>query len=433
LFESLTNKLQDVFRKLTGKGKLSLEDVDSALKDIRVALLAADVHFSVVKALSERIREKAVGQEIMTSLTPGQQVIKIVRDELTEILGKNPVPLEIKRFPVSIMLVGLQGSGKTTTCVKLAKLFKDQGKHVLLVGLDEKRPAAMEQLSQLASKASIDCFIGSGNTLELTRKALSYFREKNYDLAILDTAGRLHVDEDLMEELKTVKEIFQPSETILVLDSTLGHVALQVGIEFQKIVGFDSLILTKLDGDAKGGAALSAHYVTGKPLKFITQGEKLADLEPFYPDRMASLILGMGDTLSLIEKAERVLSEKEKAEMERQVKEGLTLDIFLQQMEKIQEMGDVGALLPRFPGLNFKEVDSSSLHTFKAIIQSMTKEEREYPAIINSSRKKRIAVGSGTSVQEVNILLKRFEQFKNLLRQANKGKIPFLKNFPQGG
>ena len=434
MFDFLSAKFQEVFRRLTSKGKLTPEEVEQYLKEIRVSLLGADVHISVVKAFSERVREKAVGQEVLASLTPGQQVIKVVRDELIDILGKRPEPLILTSFPTCLMLVGLQGSGKTTTCVKLARIFKSQGKRVLLIGLDQKRPAAQEQLSYLAQKEGIPVYIGQGKeALDLARSSFQHFKSQGFDLAILDTAGRLHVDQDLMGELEAVKRIFNPQETILVLDSTLGHVSLSVGQEFQRLVGFDSLILTKIDGDAKGGAALSIHFITGKPIRFVGTGEKIDDLEVFYPDRFVSRILGMGDVLTLIEKAEKALALSDQEKWERQLRGRLSLSDFLEQLEGLSQMGSIKDLIPRIPGISTQEADKKMLARFKAIILSMTPEERETPEIINSSRKKRIALGSGTSVQEVNMLLKRFDQFKSLLKQAKKGKMPFLKNFPIGG
>ncbi|MGB9552820.1 MAG: signal recognition particle protein [bacterium] len=434
MFDFLTSKLQEIFRKLTSRGKLAPEEVDKYLKEIRVSLLEADVHVSVVKAFSERVREKAIGQEVLASLTPGQQVIKLVRDELINILGEKPEPLTLTSFPSCLMLVGLQGSGKTTTCVKLARIFKKQGKQVLLISLDQKRPAAQRQLFYLGEKEGIPVYLGQGeDVLDLARSSLKYFREKSFDLAILDTAGRLHVDQDLMAELEAVKRIFNPQETILVLDATLGHISLSVGQEFQRLVGFDSLILTKLDGDAKGGAALSIHFITGKPIRFVGTGEKMDELEAFYPDRFAHRILGMGDVLTLIEKAEKALVLSDEEKLKRQLKGKLSLTDFLEQLEGLTKMGSIKDLIPRIPGISSQEADKQMLAHFKAIILSMTKEERETPEIINSSRKKRIAMGSGTSVQEVNALLKRFDQFRNLLKQAKKGNLPFLKNFPIGG
>ncbi|MCR4428896.1 MAG: signal recognition particle protein [Caldiserica bacterium] len=434
MFDFLTSKLQEVFRKLTSRGKLTPEEVEQYLKEIRVALLSSDVHVQVVKAFSDRVKEKAVGQAVMESLTPGQQVIKIVRDELLQILGEKPSPFPPASLPTTVMLIGLQGSGKTTTCVKLAKNLRNQGKHVLLIGLDAKRPAAMEQLSYLGQKEGIPVFLGTGkDPLDLARSSLQFFQSKGFDIGIIDTAGRLHVDSDLMEELHAVKKIFNPSETILVLDSTLGHVSLSVGNEFQRSVGFDSLILTKLDGDAKGGAALSIHFLTGKPIRFIGTGEKVEDLEVFHPDRFVSRIMGMGDMLTLIEKAEKALSLSDQEKLERQIKGGVTLSDFLEQLEGVSRMGNIKDLIPSIPGVSPQEVDKKMLLRFKAIIQSMTYEERENPGIINSSRKKRISHGSGTSVSEVNMLLKRFEQFRLLLKQAKKGNLPFLNKFSIGG
>jgi len=428
VFENLTNKFQDIFRKLTGKGKLSEADVDQALKEVRMALLSADVHISVVKAFSERVRVKAVSQEILASLTPGQQVIKVVRDEMAEMLGLDQPAFNLA-MPAAWMMVGLQGSGKTTTCAKLARLYQKRGKHVLLVGLDLKRPAALDQLRILAEQEHIACFAQTGNSIqEILKQAHSHFLAKQYDLAILDTAGRLHVDDELMGELVEVKKVFQPKEITLVLDSTTGHVAVGVAQEFQRWVDYDSVILSKMDGDARGGAALSCKYVTGKPIRFVGVGEKIEDLEPFYPDRMAQRILGMGDLMTLIDRAEKAFSVGEQEKLEKRLlKEKLNLSDFLEQMQGLGRMGSLDGLLPSMPGmpsLAGAQLDTKQLKRWEAIILSMTSQERLFPEIINSSRKKRVAKGSGTTVQEVNILLKRFDQFKMMTKQVKKGVFP---------
>ncbi len=433
MFENLTKKLQEIFDRLKGKGKLSAEEVDQALKEVRVALLSADVHVDVVKHFSERLRGKAISHEILDSLTPVQQVIKLVRDELSEFLGPDPGELRLKSYPASLMLVGLQGSGKTTTCVKLARQFKKQGKGVLLVGLDVKRPAALEQLRLLAMQEGIPCFIeGNGDPLTLARKAKEHFRLHLYDLAILDTAGRLHLDQELMEELRQIEQVFQPSETMLVLDATTGHVALAVSEEFRRWISIDSLILTKMDGDARGGAALSAKFVAGKPIRLLGTGEKIGDLELFHADRLASRVLGMGDLLTLIEKAERAFQVKEQSEIERKLlKEKISLIDFLEQLKGFSRIENIEELLPTdsFPrGLT---LEGSLLPRLEAVILSMTVQERLYPEIINSPRKKRIAQGSGTSVQEVNQLLRRFEQYREVLKRVRKG--AFSKKNQLGG
>jgi signal recognition particle subunit SRP54 len=433
VFENLTNKFQDIFRKLTGKGKLSEADVDQALKEVRMALLSADVHVSVVKAFSERVRVKAVSQEILASLTPGQQVIRVVRDEMAEILGTDQTSFNLP-MPTAWMIVGLQGSGKTTTCAKLAHLYQKRGKHVLLVGLDLKRPAALDQLRYLAEQEKVACFAQPGNSVhDVLSQAKSLFEAKQYDLAILDTAGRLHIDEFLMGELVEVKKVFQPKETTLVLDATTGHVAVGVGQEFQRWVDYDSVILSKMDGDARGGAALSCKFVTGKPIRFVGVGEKIEDLETFYPDRMAQRILGMGDVLTLIDRAEKAFSLEEREKLEKRLlKEKFDLGDFLEQMQGLGRMGSLDGLLPSVPGmpnLQGAQLDTKQLKRWEAIILSMTREERLYPEIINSSRKKRIAKGSGTSVQDVNILLKRFDQFKQMTKQVKRGVLPRFAKF----
>lgn len=433
MFENLTKKLQEVFGRLQGKGKLTAEEVDHCLKEVRVALLSADVHINVVKAFSERLRARAISHEVLNSLTPAQQVIKLVRDELATLLGPDPPEFFLKSYPASIMLVGLQGSGKTTTCVKLARQFKDQGKSVLLVGLDVKRPAALKQLGLLAEREAIPYFIeNQGDPISLAQKARENLRLHLYDLAILDTAGRLHVDGELMEELKTIQEILQPAETMLVLDATTGHVALAVSEEFLRWISFDSLILTKIDGDARGGAALSAKFVTGRPIRFLGTGEKIGDFEPFHADRLASRILGMGDILTLIEKTERAFQVKEQAEIERRaLKEKINLLDFLEQVRGLSRIENIEELLPNTTFPRGLTINRNLLPRWEAVILSMTGQERLYPEIINSSRKKRIAQGSGTTVQEINQLLRRFEQYKIVLKEAKKGS--FSKKFHLGG
>ncbi len=440
MFESLTEKLQQAFQKLRGKGKLTAADVDVALREVRLALLEADVNYKVVRDFVARIREQAVGEEVMQSLTPAQQVIKIVHTELIHLLGDRPVTLSFAPNPPTIILLaGLQGSGKTTTAAKLAKLYKQRGHSPLLVAADVYRPAARKQLQILGDQIGVAVYTEEGQDAPgITARAVGEARRSGHDLVIVDTAGRLHVDEELMAELERMKNAVHPHAILLVVDAMTGQDAVNLATAFHDRVGVAGIILTKLDSDARGGAALSLRAVTGRPVMFVGTGEKLDGLEPFYPDRMASRLLGMGDILTLIDRAQARVSAEKAAEMERKLRQAqLTLDDFLDQLEQVRSMGPLGDILSMLPGMNKLglknlEVDERSLAHVEAIVRSMTREERQNPAIIDASRRRRIARGSGTSVQDVNRLLKQYEETRKLLRQfAAKGargrgfKLPF--------
>ena len=436
-FENLSNKLQEVFKSLRGKGVLTEADVKAAMREVKIAMLEADVNFKIVKQFINKVSERAVGSEVMTSLTPGQQVIKIVNEELIELMGSTQSKLTFANHPPTIyMMVGLQGAGKTTTSGKLAGLLRKQGKRPLLVACDVYRPAAIKQLQVVGKTYDIPVFeMGDKvSPVEISQKAIEYARENKNDVILIDTAGRLHINEELMDELKDIKDTVKPQEILLVVDAMTGQDAVTVAEGFDGQLGVDGIILTKLDGDARGGAALSVRSVTNKPIKYIGMGEKLEDLEPFYPDRMASRILGMGDVLSLIEKAQQNIDAKEAADMERKLRENdFTLEDFLSQMQNIKKMGPIKDLIGMIPGmggqLNLDALDKvdaeKEMSHVEAIIQSMTKEERNNPSILNGPRKKRIANGSGRSIAEVNRLLKQFEEMKKMVKQMSsltKGK-----------
>jgi len=444
-FESLSERLQEIFKKLRGKGKLTEKDIKEAMREVKVALLEADVNFKVVKDFINSVTEKALGQEVMESLTPGQQVIKIVNDELIALMGSTQSRLNIgNKVPAVIMMVGLQGSGKTTACGKLANLLKKQGKNPLLVACDVVRPAAIKQLQVVGANVNVPVFTmgDKANPVDIAKASIDYARSHNSDVIIIDTAGRLHVDEELMEELVNIKKAVQPDEILLVVDAMTGQDAVNVASSFNARLDITGVILTKLDGDTRGGAALSIKAVTQKPIKYIGTGEKLTDLEPFYPDRMASRILGMGDVLTLIEKAQAAIDEKKAQELgQKLLTKQFTLEDFLEQLQSLKNMGPLDQLLSMIPGMNknmLKNVDFSEkdLKRIEAIIQSMTKEERQNPSIINGSRKKRIAKGSGTTIQQVNSLLKQFEETKKMMKKfadidkdLKKGKmrLPFFR------
>jgi signal recognition particle subunit SRP54 len=426
-FESLAEKLQLTFKKLRGRGKLSETDVTDALKEIRMALLEADVNFKVVKDFVAKIKERAVGQEVMESLTPAQHVIKIVNEELTELLGGTQSRIAIApKPPTVVMLVGLQGAGKTTTAGKLANLLTRQGKRPLLTAADVYRPAAIKQLQVLGESLDIPVFSIDENLdpVDISKKSLDKALSLTKDIVIIDTAGRLHINEELMNELKSVKASVKPHEILLVVDAMTGQDAVTVAETFDAELGIDGIILTKLDGDARGGAALSVKAVTGKPIKFVGMGEKMDALEVFHPDRMASRILGMGDVLSLIEKAESTLNIEKAQELQKKLrKEELTLDDFMEQMEQMKKMGSLGQIMNMIPGMNKVkgldevDLDGKQMNQVIAIIKSMTPKERQNPAIINGSRRKRIAAGSGTTVQDINRLLKQFAESKKMMKR----------------
>ncbi|CEN91521.1 signal recognition particle protein [[Clostridium] sordellii] len=427
IFEGLADKLQGALGKLKSKGKLTEKDVKEAMREVKLALLEADVNFKVVKDFVKKVQERAVGQEVMESLTPAQHVIKIVNEELTSLMGDVQSKIMISpKPPTVIMMVGLQGAGKTTTSGKLGGYFKKQGKKPLLVACDIYRPAAIKQLQVVGEKLDIPVFsMGDKESpLNIAKAGYNHALKNNNDLVIIDTAGRLHIDETLMDELKNIKSEIKPHEILLVVDSMTGQDAVNVAESFNEALGVDGVVLTKLDGDTRGGAALSIRAVTQKPIKFIGMGEKLDDLEPFHPDRMASRILGMGDILSLIEKAQENIDLEKAKELESKIKkQELDFEDFLEQMEQIQKMGPLNKVLEMIPGmgqvkdqLGDIDMNNKEIVKTKAIVQSMTIEERRNPSILNASRKKRIARGSGTSVQDVNRLIKQFGEMKKMMK-----------------
>lgn len=437
VFQGLSEKLNHIFSKMTKKGRLTELEIKQAMREVRIALLEADVNLSVAKDFIAKVSEKAVGQEILKSLSPAQQVIKIVNDELTELMGSTNSKLIVSPEPPTvIMMCGLQGAGKTTLCGKLAVYLKKQNKKPLLAACDVYRPAAINQLKIVGEKAGADVFEkGQGNPVKIASEAVEHAKKYGYDTVIVDTAGRLHIDEALMEELENITKAIRVDEILLTVDSMTGQDAVNVAKTFNDRLELTGVVLTKLDGDTRGGACLSIKAVTGKPIKFASVGEKLTDLEPFYPDRMANRILGMGDVLSLIEKAQEAVSEEQMEKMERKFKSNsFTLDDYLEQFAMLKKMGGAKSLLSMLPGMGTKvkisdgDIDEKKIERTKAIILSMTKKERNDPSIINYSRKTRIAKGSGTTIQEINQLLKQFEQTKQMMKMMkNKRgfKMPF--------
>lgn len=427
VFESLSDRLQEALGKLTGKGKLNEKDIDTAMREIRLSLLEADVNYKVVKDFVKTVKERSLGADVMNSLSPGQMVVKIVNEELTSLMGKENSKLALKgSTPHMVMMVGLQGSGKTTHSGKLVKMLKKDNRNPMLAALDIYRPAAIEQLKVVGKQA--DTFVfekGKEDPVKIAKEAKDFARINNYDTVILDTAGRLQIDTDLMEELKAIKEEVKPDEILLVVDAMTGQEAVNVAKSFDDYLDITGVILTKLDGDARGGAALSIRQVVGKPIKFVGVGEKLDDLEPFYPDRMASRILGMGDVLSLIERAEEQFSIENARELEAKMREQTySLDDFMEQIQQIKSMGPLEDLLAMIPGVNSKmlkgvNVDDAGFDKIEALINSMTKEERDKPEIIGKSRKTRIANGSGVDVRELNKLLKQFKELKKMMKKMN--------------
>ena len=433
-FSSLSERISHIFSKLTKRGKLTELEIKEAMREIRVALLEADVNFMVVKDLVNKISAKAVGQKVLESLTPGQQVIKIVNEELIELMGGTNSKLQVASTPPTVILMcGLQGAGKTTMCGKLGLMLKKQGKKPLLVGCDIYRPAAINQLKVVGKSVDIPVFEKGTQSPEKTSlEAIEYAKKYALDTVIIDTAGRLQIDEKLMQELKDIKQVVNPTEILLVVDSMTGQEAVNVAESFNSSLDITGVILTKLDGDTRGGAALSIKAVTNKPIKFCGIGEKMNDLEPFYPDRMSIRILGMCDVLTLIEKAQQAVDEKQMKEFEKKFKENsFDFNDFLMQYENVKKMGDLKGLLGMIPGLGSKlkniDIDEKQMAKNKAIIQSMTEKERENPDIIKASQRQRIAKGSGTTIQEVNQLIKQFEQTKEMMKQMKNGKG--LKNF----
>ena len=438
-FESLSEKLAAAFKKLRSKGKLSESDIKEAMREVKMALLEADVNYKVVKDFVKTVSERAVGQEVLESLTPAQQVIKIVNDELTALMGKENARIQFPSKPPCVVLMcGLQGSGKTTHSAKLARYFKSQGHRPLLVACDIYRPAAIDQLKIVGEKAGAQVFeMGKENPVKIAAEALKFAKDHGNDLVIIDTAGRLHIDEVLMEELKQIEAAVNPNEILLVVDSMTGQDAVNVADTFNKALPITGVILTKLDSDTRGGAAISVLQVAGKPIKFAGTGEKIDDLEPFHPDRMASRILGMGDVLTLIEKAQDAVDEKEAAKLAQKMKENsFDMNDLLDNLRQISKMGSIKQLLGMIPGIGSKvegmDIDEKQFTRVEAMITSMTPAEREKPSIINPSRKRRIAAGSGTKVEDVNRLLKQFEQMKTMMKQFNKkGNMRrMMKKFP---
>lgn len=435
IFENLADRLQETFKNLRGHGKLTADDVNATMREIRIALLEADVNFKVVKDFIKKIKERAVGQEVLESLTPAQAVIKIVNEELTALMGQTQSHINISpKAPTIIMMVGLQGAGKTTSAGKLGLMFKKQGKHPLMVAADIYRPAAIKQLQVLGNQIDIPVFAKEDckDAVRIANEAIDYAKSHANDIVIIDTAGRLHIDENLMQELKSIKEDVKPHEILLVVDAMTGQDAVNVAESFNNDLGLDGVILTKMDGDARGGAALSVKAVTGCPIKFVGAGEKLEALEPFYPDRMASRILGMGDVLTLIEKAQTAFDAEEAKKMEKAFRKNeFTLDDFLSQLNQVRKLGSFENILGMIPGMGglkkkLGDVDidmnGKEIKHIEAIIRAMTPEEKRNTKIINGSRRKRIAMGSGTKVQEVNKLLKQFDEMKKMMKKMSNMK-----------
>lgn len=434
VFESLSDRMNHIFSKLRNKGKLTELEIKQAMREIRVALLEADVNFGVVKNFVAAVSEKALGEDILKSLTPAQQIVKIVNDELVALMGSKHQKLAVSdRPPTVYMMCGLQGAGKTTMCGKLALYLKKQGKKVLLVAADVYRPAAIQQLGIVGKKVGTEVFdMGQISPVKIAKEGVAYALKNGFDTVIIDTAGRLHIDEALMKELVDVKAAVNPAEILLVVDSMTGQDAVTVADTFNKTLDITGVIMTKLDGDTRGGAALSIKAVTGKPIKFSGTGEKPEDLEPFHPDRMASRILGMGDVLTLIEKAEQAFSKEQAENLQKKIKEkSFTLEDYLEQLDSVKKMGGIGDMMKMLPGMAGKvkseDIDEDKLMRAKVIIQSMTVKERRNPDIIKGSRRKRIAQGSGTSIQEVNQLLKQFELTREMMSRMQKGGMKGLR------
>jgi len=435
MFETLSDRLEKAIKNIKGHGKITEENIDPMLREVRLALLEADVNYQVVREFTTKVKEKALGEEVKKSLSPGEMFVGIIRDELEELLGGEASPLNTEGTPACLMLVGLQGSGKTTTIGKLSNLLrKKHSKKPLLVACDVYRPAAIDQLKQIGKELNIEVYEeGKNNPVEISKNAIKYAKENNFDYVLIDTAGRLHIDEELMIELENIKEEIKPQETLLVIDSMMGQDAINVIKGFNEKLELTGVILTKLDGDTRGGVALSVRHLTNVPIKFIGVSEKLDGLDYFYPDRMASRIIGMGDILSIVDKANEVIDEKEAEESLKKMQKGsFDLEDFLKQMKQIKKLGSFESILKLLPGakkmgLNNINIDPKDLAHIEAIIQSMTMEERKNPSIIKASRKQRIAKGSGRSVQEVNRLLTQFEQSKKMMKQIASGnfKLPF--------
>ncbi len=427
MFEGLTEKLQGAFRKLTGYGKLSEKNIADAMREVRLALLEADVNFKVVKEFIARVKARAVGQEVLRSITPGQQVIKIVHDELVALMGRTAEALDLSASPSVVMLVGLQGAGKTTLAGKLANMLRRKGRHPLMAACDTKRPAAIEQLVVLGRQLDMPVFADTGepDAVKIAAASVARAQAEHLDVVVLDTAGRLHVDDDLMRELEGIKAKLAPREILLVADAMTGQDAVNIAEEFDRRLGITGAVLTKLDGDTRGGAALSIRAVTGKPIKLVGIGEKPADLDVFHPDRLASRILGMGDVVSLVEKAQEQFTDEQARKLEEKIRRhSLNLEDYLAQLQQIKKMGSLESVMAMIPGmgqhLKGMRLDDAQLGRVEAIIQSMTEQERRHPEVLNGSRRTRIARGSGTTVQDVNKLLKGFEQAKKMMKNMGK-------------
>ncbi len=430
MFQSLVDKMSNAFKHFRNKGKLTESDIKDGMREIKLALLEADVNFKVVKHFIAEVSERALGAEVLESLLPAQQIVKIVNEELIKIMGSGNAKLEIaSKPPTVVLLAGLQGAGKTTHCAKLAAMYKKQGKHPLLVACDVYRPAAVKQLEVLGEKLDIPVYseANSTNPVQIAENALSYAKKNQLDMVFIDTAGRLHIDEKLMDELVRIRDAVNPTEILLTVDAMTGQDAVNVAKSFNDLLELTGVILTKMDGDTRGGAALSVRYITQKPIKFIGTGEKLDAIEPFYPDRIASRILGMGDVLTLIEKAQQNFDEKKAAELERKIREqSFTLEDFLDQFAQLRKMGPLDQILGAMPGikpgaLKDAKIDEKAMDRMEAIILSMTPKERDNPSIIQASRKKRIAAGSGMQVEDVNRLLKQYDQMKKMMKQMSSG------------
>ena len=428
MFDSLSEKLEKAFKTLRGQGKLTEDNVRESVKDIRRALLDADVNFKVVKQFIAGVEEKAYGQETLRSVAPSEQIVKIIHDELVDILGGQNAPIDFSGKPGKLLICGLQGSGKTTLAGKIALHYQKKGQRPLMVAADIYRPAAVKQLQVLGKQIDVPVFHVDKKPPQICAEAIEYARANNLTLIIFDTAGRLHIDEELMQELSDIKKKVSPDEILLVADSMTGQDAVNVAAQFNETLDFTGVALTKLDGDSRGGAALSIRHITGKPIKLVSVGEKLSDLELFYPERMASRILGMGDIVSLVEKAQETIDVKEAVKLEKKLrKEAFTFDDFYQQLQQLKKMGSLESILKMIPGVSSQlrnvDIDESQMKRVEAIILSMTMEERNRPQVLNGSRRARIADGSGTSIQEVNRLIKQFQQMQKMIKQMRGGKL----------
>ena len=435
MFDRLQSKLSLVFKNISGKGKITEKNIKDALREVKLALLEADVNYKVVKEFVNEIKEKASGEKVIDSITPGQLFIKIVNDSLVEFFGKEDPKIDLSKVPSPIMLVGLQGSGKTTSAAKLAYYFKNKGKKVLLVAADTYRPAAIDQIKYLGKNIDVDVFSDSSNPVKISKKAMNYAVEHGADIVIVDTAGRLHIDDVMMQEVEKIKSVINPTEILLVVDAMTGQDAVNIAKTFNDRLDITGIVLTKMDGDARGGAAISVKKITGKQIKFIGVSEKIEGLELFHPERIASRILGMGDIVSLVEKAKLDMDQKQSAKMEKKFKEAkFTLEDFLDQIKQLKKMGSLDEIMDMMPGgSKLKQsglnVDEKEITKFESVVNSMTKEERKNPKIINASRKKRIAKGSGTSIVDVNKVLKKYFDSLKLMKRFSKGKatFPFMK------